>query len=428
MESRIDRSREALERALGQATAYAGWRRFDPGPSASVDVRYAALPALTKRELRRDFPEGFVPAGLDLGAALARGEVEFVETAGTTGDAVRLLWHQGWWNASERASWQLNAHARRLMTGDHREAVLASARCVGPPFRSEPRTTAERTLGRLLFLNQTTSVSAWSDDDVARMAGELAAFHPPVLEADSAYLSAFIRRARSLGIALYQPGLIVLTYGFPTRAQLREIGRAFAAPTMSSHGSTECGYVFVECEAGRLHQNVASCRVDLVPLTTTHGGPRLARLLVTPFGHPYFAVLRFDIDDLALVSADACACGNREGLVLDAIAGRGKDATFTTAGRLVTVAELDRALGGVSSLCGWRIEQRDATSYLARVVGATSREVHDALLSLYGPGAEVTVEVVDALVPEPSGKYRLASSRSPVGLDALSAVHLPAAP
>ena len=431
IDATMDRSAEALNRALNLATAYAGWRRFDPGPSANVDARYAAMPALTKRELRRDFPAGFVPRGSDLDAALARGEVEFVQTAGTSGDAVRLLWHQGWWDASEQASWQLNAHARRLMTGKHREAVLASARCVGPPFRPEPRTMEERTLGRLLFLNEATSVQ-WSDADVQRMATELGLYRPLVLEGDPSYLAAFSRRARALGLALHQPELIVLTYGLASGAHLAQIRRAFTVPTMSSHGSTECGYVFIECEHGRLHQNVRFCRVDVVPMVTAAGGPRLVRLLVTPFGHPYFVVLRFDIGDLALVSAEPCPCGNHQGLVLDGVAGRGIDATLTVDGRLVAVRELDRALGHAESLCGWQLDQAGPTAYGLRIVSDRPADdaaaAHVALARLYGPGAQVSVSAVDTLVAEPSGKYRLARTDSVIDIEARSALHLPPAP
>ena len=81
IDATMDRSTEALNRALNLATAYAGWRRFDPGPSANVDARYAAMPALTKRELRRDFPAGFAQrfdhrAGRFLAAAIViRGDL-----------------------------------------------------------------------------------------------------------------------------------------------------------------------------------------------------------------------------------------------------------------------------------------------------------------------------------------------------------------
>ena len=49
---------------------------------------------------------------------------------------------------------------------------------------------AERTQGRLLFLNQTVNPANWTEADVFRMIGELDAFRPVVLEADPFYLAA----------------------------------------------------------------------------------------------------------------------------------------------------------------------------------------------------------------------------------------------
>ena len=45
-------SRETLDLALAEVPGYVEWRQFDPGPKAGVEERYAAMPALTKRELR----------------------------------------------------------------------------------------------------------------------------------------------------------------------------------------------------------------------------------------------------------------------------------------------------------------------------------------------------------------------------------------
>ena len=49
-----------LERALARVPGYAAWKPLDPGPGVPVDRRYAALPVLTKQNLRDHFPRGFV--------------------------------------------------------------------------------------------------------------------------------------------------------------------------------------------------------------------------------------------------------------------------------------------------------------------------------------------------------------------------------
>ena len=139
---------------------YEAWKSLDPGPSSGIDERYASLPILTKDDLRASFPNGVVPRGLDLEAARARGEVSFVTTSGTADEALENIWNQAWWDASERASWALNAVAARVATGAHPEAILASALSVGPRSDGAPVAREKRVLGRFLFLTNTAGRSS----------------------------------------------------------------------------------------------------------------------------------------------------------------------------------------------------------------------------------------------------------------------------
>ena len=420
--SEYDRqSLATLERALRDVPGYARWRSFDPGSTAPVNARYAALPVLTKQELRDHFPYGFIPPGRDLDAALARGDVEYARTSGSTDDQVTLVFHAPWWEASERAAWQLNAHARRVATGTHPEAVLASPRCVGPGYTERTLTVNERTLGRHLYLNQKVNPATWTPDDIRRMAGELNAFRPVALEGDPAYLACFARSATEAGLDVYQPEVIFLTYSYPSRLYLREIRRAFHAPIASSYGSTETGHVFMECEAGRLHQNVEHCRVDFEPWRPDVGGPTLGRLLVSVFHNPWFAVLRFDTGDVAhRDESGPCPCGRTDGLTLRSIDGRVKDVTFAPDGRPITVDTLDAALAVVDRLRGWQIDHSEDTSYRMRALteekssGRVKEACREALRNIYGPSARVDIEAVDSLQPEASGKFRFVRALFPV--------------
>jgi hypothetical protein len=83
------KSLETLETSLKGLSAYHSWRAFDPGSSQSIDSRYAALPVLTKAEIREFFPKGFVPAEKNIDSGLESGEIHFVNTSGTS-DAFRV--------------------------------------------------------------------------------------------------------------------------------------------------------------------------------------------------------------------------------------------------------------------------------------------------------------------------------------------------
>lgn len=406
------RCAEALDQALHATPFYAAWRACDLGPDVPPQRRFPALPVLTKADIRAHFPHGFVPDGVDFEAELAARRISYVSTSGSTADQVTLFWSQPWWDASERASWALNAHLARVASGAHREAVLASPRCVGPAAPGESLPPHARTLGRLLFLNQTVNPGLWTRDECRQMLGELADFRPHVLEADPFYLAALAAFAAEEGCAVFQPEVITFTYSYPARVFLNLIRRVFRAPFVSSYGSTEAGYVFMECEHGRLHQNTASCHVDVVPLETRPSGAVLGRLLVTPFGHPAQRFVRFDLGDLAELAPEPCPCGRREGLTLRGLVGRAADVTTSRAGGRVTVADVDAVLADVPGLAGFQLDQAAAGAVRARLLlvpGAAEAAVAEAARRLEGLyGFPVTAERVAALEHEPSGKVRLA--------------------
>jgi hypothetical protein len=126
-------SLRTLETALASLPAYQSWRKFDPGPGADIDLRYSRMPALTKAEMRAHGVRAFVPPNQDFDHGIASGEIEYVNTSGTTDEQVTNIWHQKWWNASERASWQLHSTAAQSLTGSQPEAILTSPLCAGMP-------------------------------------------------------------------------------------------------------------------------------------------------------------------------------------------------------------------------------------------------------------------------------------------------------
>jgi phenylacetate-coenzyme A ligase PaaK-like adenylate-forming protein len=417
---------ETLDEALYSTEAYDAWRALDPGRASPVFSRFAALPALTKRELRAGGPQGFVPHGRDVAEGLAACEIELVTTSGATGDQVTNVWYQPWWNASEAASWQLNAHARAVATGSHREAILTSPRCAGFPCEEGYLTMEQRTLGRFLFLSERSDPSSWSSELMNRMVAELNAFEPVVLEANPSFLARLSRHIVGRRLHVRSPALIVLTYENPSVLHRRQIRRAFDVPIASSYGATEAGYVFMECEAGRLHQVTATCHVDFLPFSPEHGGPDLGRVLVTIFGNPWRSLVRFDIGDVVRLDGHTpCPCGRREGLTLMSVEGRTMSLTLTPEGRVVTQGTVDRALGSVAGLLEYQILQTASSSYHLRFVAEeaamqrVANEARDVLQTVYGPAAVITADFAEAIAPDPPGKYCLSKRVEPFDPDIL---------
>jgi phenylacetate-CoA ligase len=420
-----ERCRQALSIALEQTPLYDGWQSRDPGASYSLDERYRALPILTKDDIRARFPYDLVPRGRDLDAARARGEVSYVRTSGTADESLENLWCQRWWDRSERASWALNASAARVATGSHAEAILASALSVGPRSEGEPLERAARTLGRFLFLNEYGRTEEWPEGHERRILAEIADYRPAVLEANPSLLARVARWAAWTGSDAWQPPLITLTYEFASELHLRAIRRVFSSPVASSYGSTEAGYVFMECERGKLHQNTESCRADLVPLTGAKvdaevppGG--LGRILATTFGNEWFQLLRFEIGDIGRLAAAPCACGRGMGMTLDAVEGRLKSLCVAADGAPVTHRQIDLALAAVEGLEQYRVDQDAPDLVRCAVIGEpgaarrAARGARDALAAVFGPGVRVETREVPALVPERSGKFLLSYRSFPL--------------
>jgi phenylacetate-CoA ligase len=415
---------KTLATALSLVPAYRSWKALDPGPGYPTDVRFAALPELTKKDIRDNFPEGLIPADRDLNKAIANGEIQMVETSGTTDDKVTNIWNQEWWDASERASWKLNADMERIATGEHREAILVNPKNVGIISDEADLSMEKRRLGRLLYLNEKTDPKAWSDPFMDRMIRELNAFQPAVLEANPSYLSRLCRFMAASGRSVHQPGAIVLTYEYPTIVHQRLIAEVFkGVPLISSYGTTETGYVFMQCEKGKLHQNTDFCRVDFQPFKTEHGGPLLGRILATPLNNPWSFFVRFDTGDIVRIEeTGTCSCGRSSGLILSAIAGRKANLTLTCSGRLVTLLELDAAMSRLPGMEAYALIQGAGGVYELHVVsrrtdpGALTSEAVALLKDLYGREAAITVIHDEDLAPSVSGKYLVSQALFPIDL------------
>ena len=409
-------AQSAFETALWKVPAYKAWRCNDPGPSADIFERFEAMPVLTKADLREHQLAGFVPEGQDLASALARGEVKLVKTSGSTSDAVTNVWYQKWWAASEASSWKLHAATASARLGAHREAILSSPRCVGFARDDGYLSLEQRALEHYLFLTEKDDPAKWGEAFCERMIDELGRFEPVVLEANPSFLSVLCRHAIKHDRQVYQPAVVTLTYENPSLIHLRHIQSVFQCPAISSYGSTESGYVFMQCEAGRLHQNVEQCHVDFQPLALRHGGPVIGRILVSTFHNPWRALIRFDMGDLVKLATEPCPCGRHEGLTLQAIEGRVANATLSSAGRLVTQSEVDSVVAAVEGIEQYELVQSDLTTVSVRYVSDTREqaalepELCTSLRRCYGAFVKIAPRQVRALSPVLGVKYRLASA------------------
>ena len=409
--------------ALNKIAVYESWKALDPGLDYPVDLRYAAMPALTKQDIRNHFPRGMLPADLDIDRGLTGGEIELVYTGGTTEERVTNIWNQKWWDASERSSWKLNSHMQEIASNDHREAILANPLNVGFISDDLDLPMEKRRLARFFYLNEKSDPTAWSPELMNRMINELEVFQPVVLEANPSVLSRLSRYIINNKIPVFQPDVIISTYEYVTELQYSQIRQAFQVPMTSSYGTTETGYIFMECEAGKFHQNTDFCRVDFEPFKRQYGGPLLGRIMVTPFNNPWCYFIRFDTGDLvSLEESGKCLCGRNSGIILASINGRKANLTLTVEGKPITLFELDHAMSRLDGIEQYRLIQNEYSAYELHLVSHIKDKDHlmpeaeRILKDIYGAKAIINIVFDDDIPPEISGKSLISKALFPIDI------------
>jgi phenylacetate-coenzyme A ligase PaaK-like adenylate-forming protein len=235
-----------------------------------------------------------------------------------------------------------------------------------------------------------------------------------VLEANPSYLARVARFAFRHNLSVFQPPVIVFTYENPGILARMQVGKVFRSPLVSSYGSTEAGYVLMECEHGKLHQVSGFCRIDLEFMRPEFGYPYLGRLLLTTLNNPWRSLIRFDVGDLVQIDpSGVCRCGRNDGYICMEISGRTADLTYTTDNYPVTTAMVESVISGMELVADYQVFQQKGAYHVYIVLEEADRaslaleeKITGSLLKLYGKEAVIEVHFVAEIAAEPSGKYR----------------------
>ncbi len=381
-------------------------RRFDL--SNGLGSLLGGLPLMTKADLRRHFPDGFLPPGTSFARLIESEEALVVRTSGTSSDRLQVLWENGWWERQEEAALRRHLFIGPRLDDDYREAVLTTPLCSENVCHSGPVPMEERELGHLLFLNTQHDPTRWTAADVARMLDELERFRPVAIEADPVYLATLAAHLRQSGARVPALGWIIVSYELATSFDKELIREVFGCPVFEFYGLTEAGVFFLECPAGRQHFAASDAVVEVLRpegLTLPEG---CGEIVVTTWGNRAQPLLRYRTGDLGTVASGACPCGV-PGPTLARLEGRARDLLELGDGLLCTPRMIDDAFAGLAGLARYQCVQEGPNAVGLLYVGDGAGDPGAAILQRLQallPGAAVAVERVPFISPEPSGKYR----------------------
>ena len=423
------RVRAAIAYAYERIPFYAKKRpKPEAGAGASLADLLAGVPLLWKHQLRTTLPKEWVPEGRDVRAELASGEIELVETSGSTSDRTRILWDKGWWLKQEERGMRTNATVDRAMAdaSKYREAILTTPVCGLGACHTGDLSFEERLDEHRLFLNSRADPTFWSAADATRMLDELARHETVGLESDPTYLASLARSATRDGRTLAVSDFVTLTYAMTSTAHLRAIKGAVNAPVFQLYGASEVGVLFMQGEDGLLHHCPLTTHVELLPVkVATPGAENVALVVVTTLDRKVQPLVRFVVGDLVQVAGK----GPGRFTPVPAIVspeGRIQDAILRPDGAWITAGAFDRAMSAHTSVALYQANQADPHEVVVDVVaeaGATlelAAEVLAGIRPLLAP-LKVTVRLVTAIAAESSGKFRIVRRQFPVDLGALVA-------
>jgi len=383
------------------AKFYSRWREVPLYRAALAAADFSRLPLITKREIRQNFPGNFLRAGQNLDALLVGKSVELEHTSGTSDERTAVLFARGWWNAQEERVMRLNSFIASVLDGHPaaRRATIVPPVCNGVVCFSNYLARSARTVGGTLFVNQARIPFLLADEELARMADEVAGWAPQFFDLDPVHGVWFALYCERHGIKFPTVKFILCSYEFVSVVHRKILERVFGVPVFNLYGSTEAGHLLIENESGEMRGCAENVFYEIIHPDETGIG----ELVVTTLTNDIMPLLRYRVGDLIQRAGENYW-----------MHGRCRDALRRRDGQRVTTLAVDRCFAGVSGLAHYQLRQSEYGAcdlqFIPDAVPATTGDLSRLtahLAGLLGLKNEIRAVAVDKLPPQPSGKFRL---------------------
>ncbi len=370
--------------------------RFDPAAvQGAADLR--ALPLLTKAEIRRH-DESM--------RAEDHGPLSRCNTGGSSGEPLVFFIGKARKSHDVAAKWRATRWWG-VDIGDP-EAVVW-----GSPIEHGAQDRLKALRDRLL---RSTLLPAFemSESRLDEFVAWLRRRRPRMLFGYPSALTYIARHAERSGQRLDDLGVRV---AFVTSERLYDdqraaIERAFACRVANGYGGRDAGFIAHECPHGGMHVSAEDIVVETVDASGHPVPPGTSgEIVVTHLATAEFPFVRYRTGDVGVLDDRACPCGRGLPLVKD-LQGRTTDFVVAADGRVMHGLALIYILRDIPGIERFKVTQE--TRSLTRVELVPSATFDRGLVAgivegfkqRLGHEVDVRVDLVDAIAPERSGKYR----------------------
>jgi len=246
-------------------------------------------------------------------------------------------------------------------------------------------------------------------------------FKPKVIYAYPTPLTIFCEFLRDSGRSHHYPQSAICTAEPLLPQQRQTIERTLRCAVFQHYGTRDFGMVAAECEAhSGLHFNPAAVYVEFLPIDQA-GEEGLHEIVVTDLLNYGMPMIRYAINDCAIVAPNTCSCGRGFPLI-KSIVGRTTDNFYLPNGSVVPGVSLtNRVIQVCPGLKKLQVVQNTLHDFHVRYVPGPNFNVFDlellkSKLRVFFPDPlEWTFEQVAEIERERSGKTRFCISH--VGKD-----------
>ena len=232
-------------------------------------------------------------------------------------------------------------------------------------------------------------------------------------------LSHIARHAEATGKRLNDVGIQV---AFVTSEQLyddqrAQIEKTFGCRVANGYGGRDAGFIAHQCPEGEMHITAEDIIVEIIDTEGKVLPPGSSgEIVVTHLASTDFPFIRYRTGDIGVVSTRQCRCGR--GLpVLQEIQGRTTDFVVAQDGTIMHGLALIYVMRDLPGVQAFKIVQEslDHTRIILTPndgvdVVALSGKIVEGLRARLGYGTKITVDIVDQIPAEKSGKYRYVQS------------------
>lgn len=359
---------------------------------------YREIPVLTKQEILDRGHTAFFADYAEIERGLQEKKYEYEHTSGSTARPMTVVMEDGWWNAQLARAYRAHPQLAQYADRPYRKAVLAPIGCSSNLCPYEDHPFPHRYFDGTVYLNLSSDPFVFAEPEWDRIALELQALKPEVVEGEPVYLSLLARALKKRHVAVPSVRTVILTYGKASRQHSQRIAEAFpGAVQVDLYGSTEAGYIFVgDAFADNLHVIDGNAFVELVPWR-----PELKdvfQINVTTRDREAMPLLRYFTGDIVRRTST----GYR-------ILGRERDLYFSPDGRVVSAFEIDAAMPADFACWHWSLVQSSDNrwdfQYVADQLAPAGLE--QALAAALGEGVRVNLFRRKFIQPASSGKFAL---------------------